>query len=44
MIKDYYQTLQLTPKATSADIANNYRKLALRNHPQSTKEPAAVAA
>lgn len=44
MIANYYETLQLTPKATNEEIASNYRKLALRYHPKTTKENQLVAA
>lgn len=44
MIGRYYEQLQLTPKATPQEIAEAYRKLALRYHPKLTKESPGVAA
>ena len=43
MIQNYYETLQLNNKATPVEIATQYRKLALRNHPKTTKENPQVA-
>ena len=43
MITNYYETLKLTPKATKLEVAENYRKLALRYHPKSSRESQEVA-
>lgn len=43
MITNYYESLKLTSKALPQEVAENYRKLALRYHPTSTKEDPAVA-
>ena len=43
MLKDYYEALELDRCATLAEIRQHYRKLALRNHPATTKEHPAVA-
>lgn len=32
-VKDYYNTLQISPQASSQDIKKAYRKMALRYHP-----------
>lgn len=37
MISNYYETLELTPKASPHQIAENYKKLALRYHPKTSK-------
>ena len=44
MIANYYETLQLTPKASAQQIAENYKKLALRYHPKTNKDNPQVAA
>jgi curved DNA-binding protein CbpA len=44
MITNYYQRLQLSTKASMAEVAEQYRKLALRYHPKYTQEAPAVAA
>jgi curved DNA-binding protein CbpA len=37
MIRNYYECLGLASNATNEEIAEKYRKLALRYHPKSTK-------
>lgn len=37
MISNYYETLELAPKASSQQIAENFKKLALRYHPKTSK-------
>lgn len=44
MIANYYEILNLTPKATPAEVSSNYSRLALRYHPKITKENPLVAA
>ena len=34
---NYYHELELKPQATQVEIAQNYRKLALRYHPELCK-------
>lgn len=43
MIKNYYEVLGLPRHATQEQIAENYRILALRYNPKTTKEPQEVA-
>ena len=43
MITNYYECLNLTPKATPSQVAEAYRKLALRYHSKSTKQNPQVA-
>lgn len=44
MIRNYYESLGLPRNASSEEIAESYRKLALRYHPKNTKESQSVAA
>ena len=41
--KDYYKILKLTPSATSAEIRNMYRRLAILKHPDRDPSPQATA-
>lgn len=41
--KDYYKILNLTPSATSAEIRNMYRRLAILKHPDRDLSPQATA-
>jgi DnaJ family protein B protein 13 len=43
MIRNYYESLRVTRAAPTEEIAESYRKLALRYHPKTTKEPQEVA-
>ena len=38
MVKNYYQTLGIRRDASQDDIANAYKKLALRWHPKLSKD------
>ncbi|KAM9846389.1 dnaJ homolog subfamily B member 13 [Aulostomus maculatus] len=42
MGRDYYETLEINRNATDADVKNAYRRLALKFHPKSNKEPGSV--
>lgn len=44
MIRNYYESLGVTRSATTNQIAESYRQLALRYHPKTTKESQEVAA
>lgn len=44
MIRNYYESLGVGRQASSELIADSYRKLALRFHPKTTREPQEVAA
>jgi curved DNA-binding protein CbpA len=39
MIRNYYESLGVARTASTPLIAESYRKLALRYHPKTTKEP-----
>ena len=43
MIRNYYESLGVTRAASTEEIAECYRKLALRYHPKTTKESQEVA-
>lgn len=43
MIRNYYESLGVSRNATPEEIAENYRKLALRYNPKTTKEAPGVA-
>jgi DnaJ family protein B protein 13 len=44
MIRNYYESLSVARNATTNQIAESYRQLALRYHPKTTKESQEVAA
>ena len=43
MLTNYYEVLQLGPNASAQQVAEQYKKLALRYHPQNSKESQTVA-
>jgi molecular chaperone DnaJ len=44
MLKDYYKILELSPQASAIDIRRNFRKLAMRYHPDKHPEDLVAAA